>query len=375
MNKKYAPLFETVQLPNGVEIKNRFVLAPLTHVSSNEDGTAADREIEYIGKRSKDVGLALTAATNVTGLGKSFPGQPSIARDSDVEGQKKVAQAMKENGGKAILQIHHGGVQAMPELTPNGDSSGPTAMTLQSFTETAPHEAREITEEEIEETIQAFGAATRRAVEAGFDGVEIHGANHYIIHQFVSPYYNRRTDKWGDDRYLFAMKVVDEVLSTAKELGGDDFIVGYRFSPEEAEDPGIDMEITRELIDKLAEQPLDYLHVSLSDVHSKIRRGKYEGVERIELLHKWIDGRMPLIGIGSIFTADQALAAVEAGHIEFIALGRALLLDDQFVGKTEAGQEAEIINVFDPERADKHELPDPLWQQLNNGFYPVPRND
>lgn len=100
MNEKYAPLFETVPLPNGVELRNRFVLAPMTHVTSNDDGTASNAEIEYIGKRSRGMGLALTAASNVTNLGKAFPGQPSIAHDSDIEGLKKVAQAMKADGAK-----------------------------------------------------------------------------------------------------------------------------------------------------------------------------------------------------------------------------------------------------------------------------------
>ncbi|PWG67698.1 NADH-dependent flavin oxidoreductase, partial [Enterobacter mori] len=85
-------------------------------------------------------------------------------------------------------------------------------------------------------------------IEAGFDGVEIHGANHYLIHQFVSPYYNRRNDEWGEDRLKFASLVVDEVTETVKKYGNKDFIVGYRFSPEEAESPGISMEITETLI-------------------------------------------------------------------------------------------------------------------------------
>ena len=124
MNEKYAPLFKTVPLPNGVELRNKFVLAPLTHVSSNDDGTASDAEIDYIGKRSRGMGLALTAASNVTDLGKAFPGQPSIAHDSDIEGLKKVAQAMKADGAKAVAQIHHGGVQALPKWTPDGDCVG-----------------------------------------------------------------------------------------------------------------------------------------------------------------------------------------------------------------------------------------------------------
>lgn len=375
MNKKYTQLFETVQLPNGTELKNKFVLAPLTHVSSNDDGTASDSEIEYMLKRSKDVGLSISAASNVTDLGKAFPGQPSIAHDSDVEGLSRLAAAMKENGAKAIVQIHHGGAQAIPRLTPNSDSAAPSPITMQSFDETEPHDSREITEDEIHETIKAFGEATRRAAEAGFDGVEIHGANHYIIHQFVSPHFNKRTDKWGEDRYLFAMEVVDEVLKAKEEYAADDFIVGYRFSPEEPQSPGINMEITETLIKKLIEKPLDYLHASLREVHSKTRDGKYEEIERIELLHKWVDERMPLIGIGSVFTADEALAAIEGGNIELIALGRALLLDHNFVGKIKDGKEEEIINVFDPDREDKYELPEPLWKQLYNGFYPLPRND
>ncbi|WP_020007891.1 NADH-dependent flavin oxidoreductase [Salinicoccus albus] len=375
MDKEYEPLFETVPLPNGAELRNRFVLAPLTHVTSNDDGTASDAEVEYLEKRAQDAGLALSAATNVTDLGKSFPGQPSIAHESDIESQRRVAHALKKNGAKAILQIHHGGVQALPRLTPNGDSAGPSPMTIQSFDETEAHNAREISEDEIQETIKAFGEATRRAIEAGFDGVEIHGANHYIIHQFVSPHFNQRTDQWGEDRYLFAMEIVDEVVRTAAHYADENFIIGYRFSPDEPQNPGINMEITEEFLGKLTEHPLDYLHASLGQLHSETRIGKYQGIERIELLHKWIDGRMPLVGIGSIFTPDEALEGIESGNIELLALGRALLLDHNFINKIKDGKTDEIINTFDPDRTDKHELPDPLWQQLNKGFYPLPRKD
>lgn len=375
MNKKYETLFQKFTFKNGVELKNKFALGPMTHISSHDDGTVSDEEIEYMRTRSKDVGLSISAASNVTDLGKAFPGQPSVVRDSDVEGLARLADAMKENGAKAILQIHHGGVQALPRLTPGADSAGPSPITMQSFDETEPHDAREITEEEILETIEAFGEATRRAAEAGFDGIEIHGANHYIIHQFVSPYFNRRSDKWGEDRFLFAMEVVDAVTKAKEQYAEDDFIIGYRFSPEEAETPGIRMETTEELLSMLVEKPIDYLHASLSQVHSKTREGKYAGSERIELLHKWIDGRMPLIGIGSVFTADQALSAIEEDNMEIIALGRVLLLDYNFISKIEEGREDEIFKYFDAEREDKYELPELLWKQLDNGAYSMPKKE
>ena len=89
MNNKYEPLFKSLTLPNGVEVRNRFVLAPLTHTSSNDDGTISDIELPYIEKRSKDVGIAMQTS-NVNDVGKAFPGQPSVAHDSDIEGLKNL---------------------------------------------------------------------------------------------------------------------------------------------------------------------------------------------------------------------------------------------------------------------------------------------
>lgn len=374
MNNKYEPLFKSLTLPNGVEVRNRFVLAPLTHTSSNDDGTISDIELPYIEKRSKDVGIAINAASNVNDVGKAFPGQPSVAHDSDIEGLKELAQVMKKNGAKAIVQIHHGGAQALPELTPDGDVVAPSAISLKSFGQQEEHDAREMTAEEIEQTIRDFGEATRRAIEAGFDGVEIHGANHYLIHQFVSPYYNRRNDVWADN-YKFPVAVIDEVIKAKKAHANDDFIIGYRLSPEEAESPGISMEITEELIHQIANNPLDYIHVSLMDVNSVTREGKYKGENRLKLIHQWINGRMPLIGIGSVFTAEDALNAVENIGVEFVALGREILLDYDFVAKIKEGREDEIINAFDPNREDQHYLTPNLWEQFNQGFYPLPRKD
>ncbi|PTG99286.1 NADH-dependent flavin oxidoreductase [Staphylococcus capitis] len=374
MNNKYKSLFEPLVLPNGVELRNRFVLAPLTHISSNDDGTISDVEIPYIEKRSKDVGLAINAASNVNDVGKAFPGQPSVAHDSDIEGLKELAKAMKKNGAKAIVQIHHGGAQALPNLTPQGDVVAPSPITLKSFGQQEPHEAREMTSDEIEQTIKDFGEATRRVIEAGFDGVEIHGANHYLIHQFVSPYYNRRNDVWADN-LKFPMSVIEEVVKAKKEYANDDFIVGYRLSPEEAESPGISMEITEQLINQIANQPLDYIHISLMDVNSETRDGKYKGENRLKLIHHWINGRMPLIGIGSIFTPEDALNAIDNVGVELVALGREILLDYDFVGKIKNGQEDEIISEYDLNREDRHELPPNLWKQFDEGFYPLPRKD
>lgn len=166
----------------------------------------------------------------------------------------------------------------------------------------------------------------------------------------------------------FPTAVIDEVLKAKSEYASDDFIVGYRLSPEEAESPGISMEITEQLINTITEKSIDYVHISLGDIHSTTREGKYAGQERLKLIHQWVDGRIPVIGVGSVFTADDALDAIESTGVELVALGREILLDYNFISKIQEGKEDEILSEFDPHREDKHELTPNLWKQFNQGF-------
>ncbi|WP_268475993.1 cell wall metabolism sensor histidine kinase WalK [Bacillus atrophaeus] len=124
MKKKYEPLFEPFTFPSGVTIDNRIAVAPMTHYSSNEDGTISDQELDYIIPRSKEMGMVITACANVTADGKAFPGQPAINQDSQISGLKKLAQAIQAQGSKAIVQIHHGGIECPPELVPNQEVVG-----------------------------------------------------------------------------------------------------------------------------------------------------------------------------------------------------------------------------------------------------------
>lgn len=373
MSQRNDTLFESLTFPNGKKVKNKFVLAPLTHTISNEDGTASGREIEFVRSRTKDVGMAITAASYINIEGKAFPGHPSISKESDLEGLKRLADTIKQNGAVAIMQIHHGGARSLPEYVPNGDVKAPSEVEDYGYCKPEKHASRAMTREEVEQSIKDYGHATALAIQAGFDGIEIHGANHYLIHEFVSPYYNRRNDEWQNPM-AYPKAVVEEVLDVKTALAPKDFIVGYRFSPEEAESPGITMELTKELIQMLTQYPLDYLHASLMDVQSTTREGKYQGEKRITLLKKWVDGRMPLIGIGSVYSGETALSGIEAGA-DLIALGRGLLLDAQLVSKIKDNRENEIINQFDATREDHHQLPKEIWDLFNDGLFPVPKKE
>jgi 2,4-dienoyl-CoA reductase-like NADH-dependent reductase (Old Yellow Enzyme family) len=378
MNQQNQAFLSTFTLPNGVELKNRIVMAPMTNFSSNPDGTVTDAEVNYYARRSSGVSMVVTACTYVTPNGKGFHGEFGADTNEMVPSLKRLAGAIKEQGAKAILQIFHGGRMCPPELVPNGEIVSASDVPAERggvSTEEPDVKPRPLTEAEVEEIIHAFGETTRRAIEAGYDGVEIHGANGYLIQQFFSPHSNRREDRYGgslEKRMTFPLAIVDEVKKVVKEHAPSDFIVGYRFSPEEPETPGITMEDTLKLVDTLADKSLDYLHVSLGEFFSKPKRGVEDlNKTRIDYLLETIDNRVPLIGVGSIYTPDDARKAFETG-VPLLALGRELIIDPDWVQKVAEGKEAEIVTEIDKNKQKELVIPDPLWNAIIHtpGWFP-----
>jgi 2,4-dienoyl-CoA reductase-like NADH-dependent reductase (Old Yellow Enzyme family) len=371
MNPEYAALLESFSFSNGISLKNRIVMAPMTNFSSNQDGTVTDAEVNYYARRSGGVGMVITACTYVTANGKGFHGEFGGDRDELIPSLRKVAAGIKAEGAKAILQIFHGGRQVPPELVPNGDVVSASSVPAEGPGKPVP---RELTEQEVEAIINDFGETTRRAIEAGYDGVEIHGANGYLIQQFFSPHSNRREDRWGgslEKRLNFPLAVVDKVNQVAAEYSKKPFIIGYRFSPEEAETPGITMADTLKLIDALASKKLDYLHVSLQDFWSTPRRGVEDTRSRIEIIQERVGERIPVIGVGSIYTVDDAVKAIQSG-VPLIALGREIIIDPDWVQKVTEGRESEIITKIDKGKQQELVIPDPLWQAIvhSPGWFP-----
>ncbi len=362
MNPKYAPLFQTYTLNNGVTIKNRLVVAPMTHFGSQADGLISDQERTFLSNRAGDMGLFITAATLVQKDGKAFHGQPEATGEHCLDSLKETAQILRQQGTKAILQIHHGGSKAIDDLLDGLDKISASASEEEG--------AREASAAEVEELIASFAQAADLALRAGFDGVEIHGANGYLIQQFYSAQSNRRNDQWGgslENRMRFPLAVVDAVVAVREKHQRDDFIIGYRFSPEEPGDDGLTMTETGALIDALVQKPLQYLHVSLWEFDKKIRRGGDTAQTRMQFIHERINGKLPLIGVGNLFTADQILAAYETGWAEFIALGKTVMINPHIATQIREGREAEIETQLDPTRADHYGLPDTLWGFSSSG--------
>lgn len=362
MNQQFAPLFKSYQLNNGVEIKNRLVVAPMTHFGSNSDGTLGINERKFLENRAGDVGMFILAATLVQDGGKAFHGQPEAIHTSQLPSLKQTADLIKSQGAKAILQLHHGGKLALTELL-----NGQDKISASSDEETG---TRAATVTEISYLIGAFANATALAIEAGFDGVEIHGANNYLIQQFYSGHSNRRDDEWGgsrENRMRFPLAVVDAVVSEKQKAAKADFIIGYRFSPEEPEVFGLTMEDTFALVDALTEKPLQYLHISLWDFYKHARRGADSHLSRMQLIHERIAGKLPLIGVGNLFSAEQIVQAFNTGWAEFIALGKTVMINPTIATLIKQGCESDIVTELDPHKTDHYGIHGILWDLCVQG--------
>lgn len=362
MNTKYSNLFESLTFKNGITIKNRVVMAPMTTWASNDDYTISDEEARYYKKRVNGVGLRLQVARMFSQMG-------SVLRMNSRRMMIPLFQAfeiggckLKSGGAHAILQIFHAGNKALPDLTPNGDIVSSSAVETEATAFAPSVLPRELSHDEIVDVIHAFGETTRRAIEAGFDGVEIHGAHGFLLQNFFSPFFNRREDQWGgslENRLRFPLAVVQEMKNVIKKHATKPFILGYRISPEESEEGGLRMKDTYALIDRLVEQDVDYIHASLADALSSLPVDSQEKTY-LELLVDHVNGRVPLLVAGSMVTPDDVAQALDKG-LTLVAIGHGLIMNPDWVEKVQNGQESEIQTAIKASNVRELELPEKLW--------------
>ncbi|WP_139997465.1 NADH-dependent flavin oxidoreductase [Paenibacillus paridis] len=372
MKQQYQPIFQSFVLPSGVELKNRVLMAPMTNSSSNEKGEVTPEELAYYRARSGGVGAVITACANVLPGGQVFKTAIGADQDTQIPGLKKLAETIKVDGAKAILQLFHAGRIGDPEHSEDGELLSASAVAAERDGAAIP---REMTETEIQRMIEAFGEATRRAIEAGFDGIEIHGANGYLVQQFLSPHSNRRTDQWGgtpEKRMAFPLAVINSVKKAIAAYAKTPFVIGYRFSPEEKEETGYDVAYMLQFVDVLAEQNLDYLHVSLREFWQGSFREEQDTEPTIALVQNLVGSRVPVMGVGGLSSPQEVVAALDTG-VPLLSLGHALVMEPQWVEKVANGEEAEIRTTLP--RADQRELaiPDRFMKDLGKfpGWFPI----
>ncbi|MSR11050.1 MAG: NADH:flavin oxidoreductase [Gammaproteobacteria bacterium] len=311
-------LFSTLNLGRGPVMKNRFMLAPLTNLQSHSDGRLSNEEYHWLTLRAKGgFGLTMTCAACVQAQGQGFPGQLGIYSDAHLPGLARLATGIKTEASIAIAQLHHAGMRSPKDLigraphcpSDNGET-GAVAMT----------------HAQVLESIEAFIAAAKRAEQAGFHGVELHGAHGYLICQFLSPEVNQRDDEFGgslENRARALRMMIDGVRARC----GADFILGVRLSPERF---GLRMAEIMELAQALmTEGKIDFLDMSLWDCFKEPNEDAFKSHS---LIH-WFTGlqrHAVKLGVaGNIRTPADAEKVMATG-VDWIMLGRAAIIHHDF---------------------------------------------
>lgn len=322
-----------------MQLQHRLAMAPMTRGRDEADGTPGGLTPEYYAQRA-GFGLLVTGGTQPSADGQGYLGTPGIHTDAHVAGWRKVADAVHARGGHLFIQLMHAGRMAHPDNTPHHRQPvAPSAIApgVDMFTPTGPQPAptpRALATGEIHATARDFADAAERAMEAGADGVEIHGANGYLIQQFFAPNANQRVDEYGgpiENRVRFALEVADAVTA---RIGGDR--TGMRLSPA-GQLGGIDegpdgSDLYRHLVAKLAGYGLAYLHV----VHA--------GDET--LLHDIRQAWPNALLVNRVNRPLDALGSdVESGLADVAVVARWALANPDFVERVRQGAP---LNDLDP---------------------------
>lgn len=313
-----SPLAEPMAFARGPVMANRFMLAPLTNLQSNADGTASADDLRWLRMRAEGgFGLVMTCAAHVRAEGQGFPGQLGIFSDSHLPGLRQLADAIRAAGSLSAVQLHHAGRRAPAELI-----GGPPVAPWDD----AETGARALSTAEVEEVIAGFVAAAVRAERAGFDGVELHGAHGYLLGQFLDAAHNRRTDGYGGS-YDNRARALHAVIDGIRAATGPGFLLGVRLSPERF---GILLPEARRLAGALmASGRIDWLDMSLWDVFKKPQDEAFADRPLIDWFTDLSRGTARLGVAGNILDAKTATACREHGA-DFVLIGRGAILDHDF---------------------------------------------
>lgn len=278
-------LFDPLRVGD-IELDNRIVMAPMTRSRADDQGVQPAFVADYYRQRAS-AGLIITEATNVSPLAKGYVRTPGVYTPEQVESWRPVAEAVHARGGKIFMQIFHTGRIALPDFLPAGERPvAPSAVRAkgQNYTDEGLKEfvtPRELTPEEIKQTVKDFAAAAANAVAAGFDGVELHAASGYLVQQFLSTNVNLRTDVYGgpiEHRARFLFEVLDALVEA---IGAGR--VGVKFSPRmpfnDIEERDAE-ELYTHILKKLNGRGLAYVHVGdfTGEGWHALLRPVYEGV-------------------------------------------------------------------------------------------------
>lgn len=324
---KFRYLFKPFELKS-LHLRNKVVMPPMCQFRAT-DGMPNDWHfVHYASRAMGGVGLIIVEMTNVAPNGRISPRCLGLWNDEQRDAFKRIVDIAHEHGAKIGIQIGHAGRKAQDCDDVVGPSPIPYGET--DFEGQNLKTPRELSREEIEDIIQAFQQSVRRAVEAGFDTIELHGAHGYLIHQFYSPKSNQRSDEYGQDRMLFG----ERVIKAAKAVMPEDMPLIMRLSVQEYSANGFDSDYGVEVAKRFAKAGVDILDIS-GGGNGALEAGKHPAFAagyQVYLAEKVrVATGLPVIAVGMIDEAPLADYLVGAGKADLIAVGRALLRDPHWV--------------------------------------------
>lgn len=337
---KYPVLLSPIKIGT-MEVKNRFVVPPMGTNFANPDGSMSRQLIDYWAARAKGgYGLLIVEIAAVDPLGKAIPWQLGIWDDKFISGWKQLTDEVHKYGAKIAVQLHHAGRQTTHEVI-GAQPVAPSAIPCPVDREMP----REFTTEEVYDLIEKFGDAARRAMDAGFDAVEVHGAHGYLIAQFMSAYSNKRIDEFGGD-FMSRMRFPTEIIKNIRRKVGNGYPIIFRLSGDERVPGGRTIDESRMVARVMEEVGVDSLHVSTSVygsmpwliAPSAVAPGF--NVYASEEIKKVVN--IPVIAVGRINEPLMAEDILEDGKADMVSLGRESLADPELPNKVAAGMIEEI---------------------------------
>jgi len=346
-----------------IRLPNRFVMPAMGTRYPTFAGKVTDRLIRYyVDKVQGGVGLVIVQSSSVTFTGRSSHYPLGIWHDDHIPGQRRLVHAIHEGGVPAVLQLAHVGAMGVPAIT-GAQSIGPSSVPC--FGRGLP---REMTVPEIHEMVDAFAQAARRAVEAGYDGVELHMAHGYLLQEFLSPRSNRRPDDYGGDldgRLRFPL----EVLGRVRQAVGTEALIFCRLCADEAVPDGITLEDGVRIAQALEAAGADVLDVTgggADTFHVSVPSGSDPPggvlVPMAAAVKRAV--KVPVIAVGKLHDPFEMERVLADGYADMIAVGRGLIADPELPRKALEGRCDEIRPCLTCERPECHGR---IFSQLSMG--------
>ncbi len=341
----FPALFSPLTI-RGITIPNRIVMAPMSSKLGNRDGTVSEGSAAYYRERAAGGTGMITVEYNCIDSreGRSNPRQLLLDEDRYIVAHKRLSDLIRAEGATPAIQLHHSGRQTSPDY--NKGNQPVSASPFGSTTYTENGGARALRPEEIERLIEKFAQAAGRAVKAGYDVIELHGAHSYLLQSFLSPFTNRRDDDWGGDferRLRFPCAVVEAIRT---EIGCDR-VLSYRFSAAEYVEGGLTIEDSEKIVPRLVAAGVDLLHVSAGIGESlayMIEPMSAPEGARLDLARRIrAAAGVPVTAVGQIRWPEMADGAIARGETDLIALGRPLLADPHWAKKAHQGRVSDIL--------------------------------